>query len=176
MSAVKPLAIVKPIATPKGFITLKQRPTPAEVDQLAGHLADLEATQDLADECVREFKSRLLPLIEKFGAAPDSAKKSLRLEGETRQLTASFGQSVTVDAGKIGALQGVLAEIGRPALFKKLFLVETRYVVAPTAQHELDKLKPGERSRVRAAFLRAQAITPRAPRVVAEKRKKNGGR
>ena len=63
----------------------------------------------------------------------------MRLDGDKYQITVSFGSSSSIDKQVVGKIQAALAEQSTPGVFKHLFLSETSYIVAPTAQVVLAK-------------------------------------
>lgn len=95
--------------------------------QLQNEIATLKAIQ-------QEKKAELVKLVQRWGPEiPAGAEKSLRVTGDEYQITISFGQTSSIDKTAVGKLQAALAEQKTPSLFRKLFQIQTSYIVSPAA-------------------------------------------
>lgn len=139
------------------------------------NLCDLE--KDARDK-KNSKRDEILKLITKYGQVPDKAEKSKRLEGIEFQLTASFGDSVRVDA----AIAEVLCDrienavnLGQKELagfFARLFKFETRYTLTSEATSIMaSPLPKGAPRNLRTLFAKAVVIEKREPTVKVELRK-----
>lgn len=146
---------------------------PPTIDEHALEYLELKAKVELAKAVLDEKKKELVKLCRKNGIVPDGAEKSLRLDGDTYQITASFGTSSSIDETVVTSIRAELVAEGAPRLFGNLFHERSSHVVAPTAPAILAKCS----KKVKALFARVMTTTPKEPSLKVEKREaKKGGK
>lgn len=144
-------------------------PTPAQIDAMARDLAQLQAFLDEMEDAIKAKKDELLPIITRHGYAPDKTAKSLRLEGIEYDLTATFGQSVSVVKKAVEKFAVQLGEDGDGNLFGNFFLTDADYIPAPERESYIGKLS----TKARNLLAKCLRTTQRKPIVKAEARNKH---
>ena len=153
---------------------LKPAPSAAEIDLKAIEYSRLEeifleAKADLASasEPLAKFKSDLIELVRRHGGA--HTKKSKILHGILWEMMATFGQSITQDAGAVDRLREALVKAKQARLLKKLFQKDTRW----TFQSGAAIVIKGEKisARVKGLLLDCFVPSDRTPILDVRKRK-----
>ena len=144
----------------------KNRPSPAEVDELALEFSRLESRVSeayrVADELDRPreaYEERLVLLVEEYGQP--HATKSRLLVGTSTELLATFGSTRSIDAAAVEAFRVALKAAGQTRIFAKLF---EQCIVWRLAEGS-DAIIRGEQlsDRLQAAYARCFTEKPRAP-------------
>lgn len=104
---------------------------PERLDQLCREYREARAAEDAAAAVAKEKRDRLLKLVTEHGARPEGADKSKRLEGIEFKATASYGQSISVDASIAEKFQQALHDAGlKQVCFDLFFTVTKTYQIA----------------------------------------------
>jgi hypothetical protein len=140
----------------------------ATVDQQAKELLALKDELETAKLAVETKEEELLKWLKKEGVIPTGAEKSLRLEGNTYIITASFGISTSIVEDVVDEIQEQLSDDCQPRLFAGLFQKQTSHIVAPTAPTVLENCS----KKVRALFARVLSHKPKKASVTVKKKAK----
>ena len=104
----------------------KNRPSPAEVDELALEFSRLESrvseayrVADELDQPREAFEERLVLLVEEWGSP--HATKSKLLTGASSELLATFGSTRSIDAAAVEAFRVTLKTAGQTRILAKIF-------------------------------------------------------
>lgn len=146
---------------------LKTPPTPEQIDARAATYNALDEVKSSAAKNVKDEKDSLVELCRTFGVSPEAAEKSLRLEGNAWMITASFGQTIKLNALKLAKFQGALLAANKSKLLKRIFTPTIEYTVAPTAAETLKSLPKSLKTMFKACF----DSEPKAPSLKVEKKK-----
>jgi hypothetical protein len=114
--------------------------TPQQIDLL---IADYEcATADLVivRERAQMLKDDLIALVDRFGSAPETAKKSKRWSGLIHTATITFSTTTTVNEAGVSKLRAFLESKNLLALFPRFFalILPAVYVPPPPRHRQLD--------------------------------------
>jgi hypothetical protein len=144
----------------------KNRPSPAEVDELVLEFSRLESkaleAYRVAEELERPreaFEERLVLLVEEWGSP--HASKSKLLVGTSSEVLATFGSTRSIDAAAVEGFRIALQQAGRVRVIKKLFEECISWRLVDGA----DSIIRGEQlsDRLQAAYARCFTEKPRAP-------------
>lgn len=138
------------------------------IDDLCGHYVSVRDVENLAKENTLYLRDEIITLVRKHGIVPDGAEKSLRLAGVEYQATVSFGESTKVDPAVVAKIQRALSALKKPGLFKRLFHIEMKFILAPD-NADLQKQLPRN---IRKMFERVVVSTEKTPTLKVEALKK----
>jgi hypothetical protein len=104
----------------------KNRPSPAEVDELVLEFSRLESRVSEAYRVAEEldrpreaFEERLILLVEEWGSP--HATKSKLLTGASSELLATFGSTRSIDAAAVEVFRVTLKAAGQTRILAKIF-------------------------------------------------------
>jgi len=155
-------------------------PTAAQIDTLGREYLELELASKAADENLAKKRAAIIAAACTWGAMPPRAEKSLRLEGNIYQLTVSQSDSTSINQAPAAALDEACRVSRLRPLFRRLFRVETKYVLQAGAQQALAEGFPTrfpspKRQRIRNLFARALRLKKGSPHVKVEPIEKPAG-
>lgn len=85
-----------------------------------------------------ELKKELIDLVRDFGSV--RAEKSFLLHEISQEMLVTFESSVSVDAAAVERFRLALLESNQTRMFKKIFLQDVRFTLAPEAAAPLKAL------------------------------------
>ena len=148
------------------------RPTPEQIDDLCLAFNDAKWNYDSAASALSTAKGELLALIEKHGATPARADKTLRLEGSLFVADATTSTTVEINDAKIEELQSELSRMKKPSLFRKLFTRTVKFKIVEAAPKTLElavrAMPTPAQNRLNAIFAQCFKVNPTAPRLSVE--------
>jgi hypothetical protein len=124
-----------------------------------------------ADLAVEDSRKELLDLVNKFGSVPAKAEKSKRIEGFEFNVTASFGESISVDDDFALKLQDVLTAAKMSSIFDKLFSAKVKHQLKAGAHAVLSGQIPGLPRNARALFNKSVKVQLLRAKLKVEARK-----
>lgn len=140
----------------------------AAIDAKAREYQQLKGQADSLDKQLTKKREELLQLINKHGKTPAKADKSKRLEGYEFRLTASYGESVSVDEEIARKIEALCGSFGLEDFFERLFKKSLKYSLAVGAQQALESSPNG---RFKNMFAKAVKVTSKTPTLKVEYRK-----